>query len=185
MTTNASNITIHVVQSLDGYIAKEDNSISWFETTDYYENGVPEEDPTAFLAAIDCYVMGANTYEYAKELSKEHGWGYGDKPTYVLTARNLSDERENIVFVSGDLKQFVEEQLRPHHKNIWVVGGAMLINEFLQQGLADELNLSILPIILGGGLPLFSRSPEEQSLHLSAAKAYKNGIVELCYEVKK
>ncbi|HMC84656.1 MAG TPA: hypothetical protein VKI61_03995, partial [Chitinophagaceae bacterium] len=84
MTTDTFKITIHMVSSLDGFIAKKDNSVSWFETTDYYEKGITVENTEEFLKAIDCYVMGSNTYELAMELSKSYGWAYGDTPTIVL-----------------------------------------------------------------------------------------------------
>ena len=70
MTTDMLKITIHMVSSLDGYIAKKDNSVSWFETSDNYENGVTEQDSAEFYKTIDCYVMGSRTYEHALELSK-------------------------------------------------------------------------------------------------------------------
>ena len=70
MATDLFKLTIHMVSSLDGYIAKKDNSVSWFETSDNYENGVTEEDAAEFLKSIDCYIMGSRTYEHALELSK-------------------------------------------------------------------------------------------------------------------
>lgn len=71
--TETFTLTIHMVSSLDGMIAKKDNSVSWFDVSDYYEEGVTMEDPEAFLKTIDCYVMGARTYEHALELSKNYG----------------------------------------------------------------------------------------------------------------
>src|ERR1041385_4378563 len=103
--SNAFKITIHMVASLDGIIAKKDNSVSWFDTQDVYDKGVvlTKEEMEAFVKEIDCYVMGARTYEHALELSKSYGWAYGDKPTIVLTHRNLPVERPNIEIYSGDL----------------------------------------------------------------------------------
>jgi dihydrofolate reductase len=105
MTAGAFKITIHMVSSLDGIIAKKDNSVSWFETADNYENGatLTEQDAEEFLKTIDCYVMGSRTYEHALELSKSYGWAYGDVPTIVVTHRNLPIERPNIEIYSGDL----------------------------------------------------------------------------------
>lgn len=173
-----------MVSSLDGIIAKKDNSVSWFETTDNYEKGVPAPDAEQFLKTIDCYVMGALTYEHAFELSKSYGWAYGEVPTIVVTNRNLPVDRDNIEFYSGDLNQLVNERLKPKYKNVWLVGGAMLAKEFIRLNLADEVRQSILPIILGAGTPLFDQAPE-RALHLKDATAYKNGMVELCYLVKK
>jgi len=89
--TDTLKVTIHMVSSLDGLIAKKDNSVSWFETADHYEKGIQttKEDAEEFLKTIDCYVMGARTYEHAVELSKSYGWAYGEVPTIVVTHRNL------------------------------------------------------------------------------------------------
>lgn len=185
MTTNKFKLTIHMVSSLDGLIAKKDNSVSWFETSSNYEQGVVGEDPEEFLKTIDSYVMGSKTYELALELSKDYGWAYGDKPTIVLTNRNLQTDRQNIEFYSGDLNKFVNERLKPKYKNVWIVGGSMLARDIIRLKLADEIRVSILPIILGDGLPFFDHIGQEQTLHLRDTRAYKNGMVELCYEVKK
>src|SRR5450432_932924 len=185
MKTNTFNVTIHMVSSLDGIIAKKDNSISWFETSDSYEKGVSGQDPVEFLKTIDCYVMGARTYEHALELAKSYGWAYGDTPTIVITHRNLPSERQNIEFYSGDLDKLVNERLKPNYKNVWLVGGAMLVKDFIRLKLADQIRLSILPIILGDGTLFFDQIGQEQALHLKDVTAYKNGMIELCYEIRK
>ncbi|MEZ5308572.1 MAG: dihydrofolate reductase family protein [Pyrinomonadaceae bacterium] len=176
-----------MASSLDGMIAKPDNSVGWFETKDEYEDGIElsKEDSTAFLKTIDCYVMGSKTYELALDLSREYGWGYGDTPTKVLTSRNLPVERPGVELYSGDLDTFVSEVLRPNYRNVWVAGGSMVAKEFLRAGLADEIRLSVLPIILGGGKPFFEEIGREIPLHLKDVKAYKTGIVEMVYEILK
>jgi len=187
MAADTFKITIHMVSSLDGYIAKKDNSVSWFETTDSYEKGitVTEQDAKEFLKTIDCYVMGSRTYELALELSKAYGWAYGDVPTIVLTHRKLPVERQNIQIYSGDLNKLVNERLKPNYKNVWLVGGAELARDFIRLKLADEIRQSILPIILGDGMPFFDQVGQEQALHLKNVTAYKSGMVELHYEIKK
>jgi dihydrofolate reductase len=178
-------VTIHMVSSLDGFIAKKDNSVSWFETSDYYENGITEQSPEEFLKTIDCYVMGAHTYEHALELSKSYGWAYGDTPTIVVTHRNSQIDRKNIEMYSGDLNKLVNEKLKPNYKNVWLVGGAMLTKDFIRLKLADEIRLSVLPVMLGEGKLFFDHIGQEQALHLKDVRAYKSGMVELCYEIKK
>jgi len=185
MTTAISKVTIHMVSSLDGIIAKTDNSVSWFETSSYYEKGVAGENVEEFLKTIDCYVMGARTYEHALELSKSYGWPYGDVPTIVVTHRNLPIDRPNIEIYSGDLNWLVNKRLKPNYKNVWLAGGAMLAKDFIQLKLADEIRLSILPVILGEGTLFFDHIGQEQALHLKDVTAYKNGMVELYYEIKK
>ena len=174
-----------MVSSLDGIIAKKDNSISWFDTVDNYDKGVDGENPEEFLKTIDCYVMGSRTYEHALELSKSYGWAYGDKPTIVLTNKNLPKYGANIEFYAGDLNKLVNERLKTNYKNVWVAGGAILAKALIRKKLADEIRVSILPIILGDGLLFFDNIGQEQMLHLKDATAYKNGMIELRYEIKK
>ncbi|WP_183562231.1 dihydrofolate reductase family protein [Mucilaginibacter sp. SP1R1] len=186
MNTGAFKLTIHMVSSLDGFIAKTDNSISWFETVDYYEQGITltEQDTAAFLKSIDCYVMGYRTYEHALKLSESYGWVYGDVPVIVITHRNLPVNPQNVEFYSGDLNTLVDERLKSNYKNVWMAGGATLAKELILLKLADDIRLSIMPIILGEGKLFFDQIGQEQALHLKNVTAYKNGIVDLHYEIK-
>jgi dihydrofolate reductase len=173
-----STVTLHVVSSLDGFIAKKDNSVSWMDSSgDVYERGVTDDDGAEVIQSIDCYVLGSRTYEHALQL----GWPYGDTPTVVMTNRELPSTRESVEFYSGDLKRLVGEILAPRYGNIWLVGGAMLGQSFLRLGLVDEIRLMIAPVILGDGLHLFGDSGTEQKWHLKSVVAYKNGFVELSY----
>jgi dihydrofolate reductase len=181
-----STVTLHMVSSLDGFIAKKDNSISWMDTGDVYEAGVSisEEEIAAFLKTIDCYVLGSRTYEHALQL----GWPYGDTPTLVTTNRDLrstssspNTKKKSVEFYSGDLKKLVHEILAPRYGNIWLVGGAMLCQSFLRLSLVDEIRLSIVPVLLGDGLRLFDNSGTEQRWHLKNVVTYKTGFVELLY----
>jgi len=183
MTTDTSKVTIHMVSSLDGFIEKKDRSVSWMESSDTYEEGVllKDEDVEEFIKTIDCYVMGSRTYELALEL----GWPYGEVPVIVLTHRDLPIERETVKFYSGDLNQFKNDQLNPNYRNIWVVGGAMLTREFIQLGLADDIRIVIVPVILGEGTLFFDYIGRELPLHLKEVTPYKNGMVELWYEIRK
>ena len=180
-------LTIHMVSSLDGIIAKKDNSVSWFNTPDHYDKGIEltKQDIKDFLKTIDCYIMGASTYEHALKLSKSFGWAYGDVPTIVVTHRSLPLYKSNIELYNGDPTKLVDEQLKSKYKNVWLVGGAMLANEFIRLKLADEIRLSIMPVILGEGLLFFEQIKQEQALHLKEVTPYKNGMVELHYDIKK
>jgi dihydrofolate reductase len=139
----------------------------------------------AFLKTIDCYVMGSRTYETGLRFDAQGlGWPYGDKPTFVLTSRNLPRTRETVEFYSGDLAQFVNERLLPAFPSIWFVGGGVVSAECLRLGLADEICYSILPIVIGDGIPFFEKFDRDIALHLAEVKAYKSGVVELRYEVQ-
>jgi dihydrofolate reductase len=174
-----------MVASLDGFIAKKDGSISWLETTDSYEKGVAGENAEEFMKTIDCFVMGSRTYEHALELSATFGWPYGDVPTIVLTHRNLRALSESIEFHSGGPKELVDDLLKRNYRNIWLVGGAAVVKDFIRLQLAHDIRLSIVPILLGDGTPFFDHVGREQRLHLKDVMAYKNGMVELWYEIRK
>jgi dihydrofolate reductase len=173
--------------SLDSFIARKDGSVDWLETSDEFASGDVMEPGfvEAFLQTIDCYVMGSRTYETALRFeAKGLGWSYGDKPTFVLTTRNLPRIRDTVEFYAGDLATFVKDCLRPAFGSIWFVGGGAVVGECLRLGLADEVRYSILPILIGDGIPFFPNLHRDVALHLTEVKGYKNGIVELCYEVR-
>jgi dihydrofolate reductase len=128
--------------------------------------------------------MGSRTYETALRFeAKGFGWAYGDKPTFVLTSRALPRTRDTVEFHSGDLAQFVNGRLRPAFRSIWFVGGGVVSGECLRLGLANEVRYSILPVLIGDGIPFFEKLGRDIALHLLELKAYKTGIVELRYEV--
>src|SRR6201994_2569639 len=142
VNVRASKVTIHMVASLDGFIARSDGSVDWMETADEFEGGDTLEPGFVedFLKTIDCYVMGSRTYETAIGFeAKGFGWAYGDKPTFVLTSRELPRTREAVEFYSGDLAQLINERLRSAFRSIWVVGGSTVSAECLRLGLADEI----------------------------------------------
>jgi dihydrofolate reductase len=183
-----SRVTIHMAASLDGFIARKDGSVDWLETSDEFAAGDPM-DPgfvDAFLKTIDCYVMGSRTYETALRFdSQGSGWSYGDKPTFVLTTRDLPRARDTVELCSGDLAQFVNGRLRPTFRSIWFVGGGLVSGECLRLGLADEVYYSILPVLIGDGIPFFGKLDRDIALHLAGVRAYKSGMVELRYEVQR
>jgi dihydrofolate reductase len=187
MTNPDSHVTIHMAASLDGFIARKDGRVDWLETSDEFVGGETMDAGIveAFLKTIDCYVMGSRTYETACRFEAQgFGWAYGDKPTFVLTSRELPRIRDTIEFYSGDLAQFVNGRLRPTFRSIWFVGGSVVSAECLRLGLADEVRYSILPILIGDGIPFFDKLDRDVALHLAEVKAYRSGMVELRYEVR-
>lgn len=172
-----------MVSSLDGFIAKKDGSVSWMHSNDTYENGIEltKEYIAEFLVSIDCYVMGSKTYEQAVEL----GWPYGEVPVFVLTKRDLKTDKKSVQFLSGELIENIVNQLKPKFRNIWMVGGTTLTKEFLRLGLADEINITIIPILLGDGILFFDYIGKEIALHLKDVTAFRDGMVELVYEINK
>src|SRR4030095_3452724 len=122
MANTDSHVTIHMAASLDAFIARKDGSVDWLETSDEFVGGgtMDQGFVEAFLKTIDCYVMGARTYESSSDFAGEGlGWSYGDKPTFVLPRRELPRIRDTVEFYSGDLAQLVNERLRPRLRSIW------------------------------------------------------------------
>lgn len=105
-------------------------------------------------------------------------------PTIVLSHRDLPVTRESVELYSGDLTRLVNDRLKPRYGNIWVVGGSTVAGDFIRLQLADDVRLSIAPVLLGEGVPFFDRIDGEWALHLKDVTAYRNGIVDLWYEIR-
>ena len=188
MASTGSRVTIHMAASLDGFIARKDGRVDWLETADEYAGGetMDPRSVAAFLETIDCYVMGSRTYETALSFeARGFGWPYGEKPTFVLTHRELPRTRDTVEFHAGDLAKFVNERLRPAFRNIWFAGGGALSAECLRLGLADEIRYSLVPTLIGEGIQFFEKLNRDVALHLTEVKAYRTGLVALRYEVVK
>ena len=170
-----------MVSSLDGYIARKDNDVSWMESSwGVYQDGVTGEDDAELLKSIDCYIMGSRTYELALEL----GWPYGETPVIVVTNRELESTKETVEFYSGYLRKLTEI-VQARYKNIWLVGGAILSQEFLKLELVDEICMTVIPILLGDGISFFGNTGTEKKLRLKNVVAFKNGMIDLWYTLIK
>ncbi len=188
MENGEARVTIHMAASLDGFIARRDGNVDWLETSDHFEGGdtLTSESVAEFLRTIDCYVMGSRTYETALEFeAKGLGWAYGDTPTFVLTSRTLRPIRSTVEFYSGDLARLIRGRLQPRFRSIWCVGGGQVAAACLRLGLADEVRYSIVPVLIGDGIPFFPGLDRDVALHLLEATPYTSGIVELRYEVRR
>jgi dihydrofolate reductase len=187
MANTKSRVTIHMVASLDGFIARKDGSVDWLETSDHFDGGrkMTPEFVAEFLKTIDCYVMGSRTYETALAFeAKGFGWSYGNKPTFVLTSRELPKTRDSVEFYSGELAPLVNERLKPKFQSIWFVGGGGLSGTCLRLGLADEVRYSIVPVLIGDGISFFDRLDKDVALHLVEVTPYESGMVALRYDVR-
>ena len=187
MANRQSRVTIHMVASLDGFIARRDGSVDWLETADRFETGdtLSAAAIAEFLSTIDCYVMGSHTYETALAFEANGlGWAYGDKPTFVLSRRTLPKRRTSVEFYSGELAHLVRERLKPDFGSIWFVGGGAVCGDCLRLGLADEVRYSIVPVLIGDGIRFFRGLDADVPLHLMETTAYTSGMVALRYEVR-
>ena len=188
MENGKPRVTIHMVASLDGFIARRDGSVDWLETSDEFEGGdtLTPEFVEAFLETIDCYVMGSRTYETALDFEAK-GAGVVLRRQADLrphSSRAAEDQGHRRVLLWRS-QRLVGERLKPNFRSIWFVGGGEVSAECLRLGLADEVRYSILPILIGDGIPFFEGLDKDVALHLVEVNAYKSGMVALRYEVRK
>ncbi|MEK6916794.1 MAG: dihydrofolate reductase family protein, partial [Nanoarchaeota archaeon] len=129
---------------------------------------------TEFYKSVSIVVMGNKTYKQALSF----GEGYKDKKCFVFS-RGKQTSADEVTYVKN-MKEFVEK-VKKEKGNIWLIGGSILIDEFLKHNLIDELIISIIPTLLGGGIPLF-RSKKAKEFKLADVKSYKSGIVQMSYK---
>lgn len=173
--------TLYLATSLDGFIATEDGGVSWLEGD---EEGIDEQSAgsyEAFFSSVDCLVMGSTTYERVLSFG---AWPYDETPTVVLTSRELPRAHDAVELYSGDVQPLCQ-RLRNAHDHIWLVGGARTAQVFLRAGEIDAIRLTILPLLLGGGIRLFEDLDQRQSLNLVDVTTFDNGMVELHYRVPR
>jgi dihydrofolate reductase len=166
-------IKLFIASSLDGHIAKEDGSVDW----------LPENVDSgygSFYSSIDTILMGKKTYEQILTFGK---YPYKDKTSYVFTRNTNKQKDENVEFTS-DVEEFVEKLISSSGKDIWLVGGSDIASTFLNHKLVDELILSVIPVVLGKGIPLFNNIKEEIKLELTKTTEYAE-LIELHYKVLK
>ncbi|MGE5657714.1 MAG: dihydrofolate reductase family protein [Actinomycetota bacterium] len=167
-------IVLFIASSLDGYIARSAGEIDWLFTDQDY--GYSE-----FFASVDTLLIGRKTYEQILTFGE---YPYPGVKNYVFT-RNPLFQAENPAEVirTEDATKFVTRLRQREGKNIWLVGGAQLTEELMKQNLVDRLILSIHPIVLGEGIPLFANPTTPQSLHLTQCQSFSSGLVQVSYEV--
>lgn len=170
-------VVLFIAMSLDGYIADENGKVEWLNGHDC-ERENPDTYST-FVQEVDTVVMGWNTYhQIATELSPEK-WVYEGLTSYVVTHKSLPASN-HVLFTTKNPCDLVKELREQQGKNVWICGGAEVIQQLVQANLIDEYYISVIPTILGGGIRLFGTSPEEIRLKLIRTQTY-NGITELVY----
>jgi len=165
-------IILYIASSLDGYIARENGDVDWLpiNTDSGYIN---------FYKSIDTVIMGKKTYD---QILTFGDYPYKGKKSYVFTRNDSLTKDENVEFASN-VEEF-SRNLVSSKGNIWLVGGSELFSAFLEHKLVDEIILSIIPTVLGKGIPLFQNINQEANLKLIKTTEY-SGFVELTYKVLK
>jgi len=166
-------VTLFIASSLDGFIARKDGGIDWLFTDGDYGYG-------DFYDSIDTVLMGRKTYELARKLGER----FVGKTCYVFSRQKRRASEKNVRFVSNP-KRFVKALVNGPGKGIFLEGGGETISLLLNAGLIDEIVLSIHPILLGNGIPLFRNVKSQTKLELLKSKPYDSGIVQSKYRVLK
>ena len=184
--------------SLDGYIAEVDDSLDWllkYEGT--FEHEAAEGDPMGeggsyedFYAGVRALVMGSVTYEWILDHLDAAGggeWPYRGKPCWVLSSRELrlpGGEGVDVRIVNASVGELYDEMTTAVGDGVlWIVGGGNVASQFADEGLIDELQVTVVPVVLGAGKPLFDRRLPGGPMQLTGTRAFRSGMVELRYEV--
>ncbi|GEK29869.1 MAG: dihydrofolate reductase family protein [Kurthia sp.] len=170
-------VILYIATSVDGYIAKEDGSISWLEDVEMTEADTSYEQ---FYDSVDTVIMGRTTYDQiTTELSLDM-YPYEDATSYIMTSRE-ADKRENCHFVAGSIIELVKKLKAEAGSNIWIIGGNGVIQALVEANLIDEYQITLIPIILGKGIPLFNEMEEPVKLKASSSNC-KNGMITTIYK---
>lgn len=173
-------ILVYIASSLDGFIARRDDDISWLDqySGDSIDYGYPE-----FMKNVGTAIMGARTYEQSL-LHPERL--LASVKNYIITRRTLPVASGiNTVFWKDSLSDLVATIKNESNKDAFLVGGGQIISRFIDEGLVNEIRQFIIPVILHDGIPLYSHLTREISLDLIDTVKYQTGIVELRYSLRK
>lgn len=166
-----TKVVLFIATSLDGYIASPDGTVDWlFHDADY--------GYTEFMASVDAVVMGRQTWEQARTFEDVPFVG---KQVIVFSRSQSNANESRIRFVQGDPETTIPEIKSSVEKDIWLVGGGNLIQQFIASHLIDEFRIFVHPIILGQGIPLFPRQSRRTDLSFESSQSFPSGLVELRY----
>ena len=169
-------VVLYIAQSLDGYIARENDDISWLSIVEREGEDYGYED---FVQNVDTVFMGRKAYE--KVLSFGIEFPHKGRTCYVFS-KSLKGSDENVRFFSGDIEELIAKIKMEEGGDIFIDGGAEAVREFRDHDLIDEYIISIIPILLGKGKRLFKETDTQNNLKLIESKAFESGLVQLKYE---
>ena len=171
-------VIVYIAMSLDGYIAGVDGSVDFLQGTSKEAKGDPGYK--SFYESIDTVIMGRKTYEQIVfDLSPNH-WVYEDKDCLVVS-KSIKGKNSHCTFVSGSMNDVIKNLRKKQGRDIWLVGGASLVDTFLKEGLIDRWIITIIPTILGQGISLFKQNDFEEKLHLKDYKEF-DGMIQVIYD---
>lgn len=169
-------VILYIATSLDGYIAKPDDDLSFLSIVEQEGQDYGYAD---FVKNVDAVIVGRKTYD--KVISMGFDFPHADKDAYVIT-RTSRPNIGSVKFYAGDLKLLVDKLKSEKGKNIFCDGGAEIVNELLKFDLIDEYVISILPILVGKGTKLFKDGRPEQKVELVSVRSFDKGLTQLHYK---
>ncbi|HBP63570.1 MAG TPA: dihydrofolate reductase [Desulfosporosinus sp.] len=158
-------IILFIATSLDGYIAMENGDINWLNTV----KGEGDNGFTEFYKTIDTIVMGKTTYDHVLTLAEE--FPHSDRKCYVFSTSSTGNDKY-VEFVLGDVVMFTNNLQHQVGGDIWLVGGSGLLDQFIKEDLVDEYIITVAPMILGKGIPLFETDNPRLRLSLRESKQF-------------
>jgi len=167
-------ISIYIATSIDGYIARKDGGLDWLDRVGGFDEDYGFQE---LLDSIDALIIGRKTYEVATTVSDP----YPGKRVVVLS-NSLDSVRKDMELYQGDLAELLTRLHRDGIEHIWIDGGNT-ISQFLSCQMVDMMTLSIIPVILGSGIPLFNVIEKEIPCHAISSQAYPSGLAQLRYEI--
>jgi dihydrofolate reductase len=171
-------VSIFIATSLDGYIAKPNDDLSFLKIV---EKEGEDYGYAQFTNTIDTIILGRKTYDYVlKEIGSSH-YDNGARDVYVIT-RTEKPSVGRTTFYTGNLTELITQLKAKNTKNIYCDGGAELIDALLKTDLIDEFIISIIPVLVGGGTRLFKDGRPEQALELIGSKTFDTGLTQLYYK---
>lgn len=174
-------LSIFIATSLDGYIAKPNDDLSFLKVVEKEGEDYGYAD---FSDTIDTLIIGRKTYDYVlREIGPSH-YDNGQRDVYVIT-RSERPTAGRTTFYTGNIADLIKRLKSEKGKNIYCDGGAEVINELLKHNLIDEFIISIIPVLLGDGTRLFKDGRPEQTLDFISAKTFETGLTQLHYKRKK
>jgi dihydrofolate reductase len=184
-------VRYYAAQTLDGYIAESDDTLDWLLKYDgHYDDADSDANQAgydSFYEGIGALVSGSVTYEFVLEHLDQ--WPYAGKPYWVLSSRELpkpEGEGVDVQVVSGEIPDLVDEMLASAgERDLWIVGGGNVASQFADHGLLDTVEVTVVPVVLGEGKPLFDRRLPGGPMQLVSRTTFASGMVGLTYEVKR
>jgi dihydrofolate reductase len=170
-------VVYYVACSVDGFIATPDGGVEWLSAVQQEGEDFGYAD---FFASIDSMIMGRRTYDKVVGFGE---WPYGDTPCWVLSRRRLQPQRRWVTVTDAEPTQVLAEVADRGLRRLWLVGGAQLAASLLALGRIDECIVSVIPVLLGTGIPLFADEHCHERLRLVGSRQYPAGVVCLHYRV--